>query len=72
MHIFFPSFSLPCIHQLPLIPCLSCAVAGCHHMLVISFIHSFFKERKIDWHDLKGNTKELKRKEILMYKVEEN
>jgi hypothetical protein len=41
-------------------------------MLVISFIHSFFKERKIDWHDLKGNTKELKRKEILMYKVEEN
>jgi hypothetical protein len=37
------------------------------------FLYSFFfKERKIDWHDLKGNTKELKRKEILMYKVEEN
>jgi hypothetical protein len=43
---------------------------------VVFFDHSFSKERQIDWHywwhNSKGNTQELKRKEILMYKVKEN
>jgi hypothetical protein len=24
-------------------------VAGCHHVPIVSFIHSFFKEREIDY-----------------------
>jgi hypothetical protein len=39
--------------------------------VIVSFLHSFFKGRGIDCHS-KENTKELKKKDILMYKVKEN